>query len=163
MELWDAYDRDFNKIENLVLKRGEKIPDGIYHLVCDIIVRHKDGEYLLMQRDSRKHFGGMWEATAGGSALMGETPTECAKRELFEETGISADNLSEVGRVVSDEHKSLYVEFLCETDCKKDSVVLQEGETSAYKWVSRDGLLSMKKTKLVTERMQSFVDELKNG
>lgn len=163
MELWDAYDRNLNKIDNLILIRGEKIPDGVFHLVCDIIVRHTDGEYLLMQRDERKHFGGMWEATAGGSALKGETPLECAKRELFEETGICSEKLEEVGRVISDEHKSYYVEFLCETDCDKNSVVLQEGETSAFKWVSKDDLLNMKKSQLVTERMQNFVDELKNG
>ncbi|MBE6835714.1 MAG: NUDIX hydrolase [Ruminococcaceae bacterium] len=163
MELWDAYDRNLNKIDNLILIRGEKIPDGVFHLVCDIIVRHKDGEYLLMQRDERKHFGGMWEATAGGSALKGETPLECAKRELFEETGICSEKLKEVGRVISDEHKSYYVEFLCETDCDKNSVVLQEGETSAFKWVGKDELLNMKKSQLVTERMQNFVDELKNG
>lgn len=161
MERWDAYDKNFNKIDGLTLTRGVEIPDGVYHLVCDIIVRHRDGEYLLMQRDSRKHFGGMWEATAGGSAFLGESPLECAKRELFEETGISSEKLIEVGRVVSDEHRSLYVEFLCETDCDKDSVVLQEGETSDYKWVSRDELVNMKMSQLVTQRMQCFVDELK--
>jgi 8-oxo-dGTP pyrophosphatase MutT (NUDIX family) len=160
MELWDAYDSNFNKIKGVTLKRGETIPKGLYHLVCDIIVRHTDGEYLLMQRDIHKHFGGMWEATAGGSALKGETPFDCAKRELFEETGISSDKLKEVGRVVSDENKSVYVEFFCETDCDKSSVVLQEGETSDYKWVSRDELVNMKKSQLVTQRMQRFIEEL---
>ena len=54
------------------------IPDGFYHLVCEIIVKHTDGTYLLMQRDLNKHYGGMWEATAGGSAVAGENPLECA-------------------------------------------------------------------------------------
>ena len=68
MEIWDAYDKDFNKISNMTLIREEPIPDGLFHLVSDIIVKHNDGSYLLMQRDKRKHFGGMWEATASGSA-----------------------------------------------------------------------------------------------
>lgn len=71
-ELWDAYDKNFNKIENTTLVRGENIPDGIYHLVSEVIVKHTDGSYLLMQRDFRKHHGGEWEVTAGGSALQGE-------------------------------------------------------------------------------------------
>ncbi|MBQ4256759.1 MAG: NUDIX hydrolase, partial [Oscillospiraceae bacterium] len=71
MELWDAYNKSFEKIEGVTLVRGENIPDGVYHLVSDVIVRHIDGTYLLMQRDIRKPFGGMWEATAGGSALKG--------------------------------------------------------------------------------------------
>lgn len=160
MEHWDAYDEHFMPIEGIILTRGEKIADGIYHLVCDIIVRHTDGEYLIMQRDARKHYGGMWEATAGGSALAGETPLQCAARELFEETGIRADALTEVGRVLDDECHSAYVEYLCITNCDKYAVVLQEGETSDYRWVSKDTLLRMKKDELVTERMQLFIEDL---
>ena len=158
MELWDAYDKDFRKIQGITLIRGEAIPEGIFHLVCDVIVRHADGSYLLMQRDKRKHFGGMWEATAGGSAIQNESPLECAARELQEETGITSDYLVEVGRVRS--RDTIYVEYLCVTDCKKDSVTLQEGETSAYKWVSRMELVSMKRDELVTDRMHQFIDEL---
>lgn len=58
-ELWDAYDNTFHKIESMTLLRGAPLPDGIYHLVCDIIVKHIDGSYLLMQRDYRKPYGGM--------------------------------------------------------------------------------------------------------
>lgn len=158
MELWDAYDGDFNKIDGVTLVRGGPIPKGMHHLVCDVIVRHADGEYLLMQRDKRKHYGGMWEATAGGSALAGESPLECAHRELLEETGIDAAYLTQLGTVTTDDR--IYVEFLCVTDCNKRAVTLQEGETSAYRWVSRDELASMKKSELVTERMQKFIDEL---
>ena len=39
-ELWDAYDNEFNKIKDVTLVRGEPIPNKIYHLVCEIIVKH---------------------------------------------------------------------------------------------------------------------------
>ena len=158
METWDAYNKDFQKIPHVSLIRGESIPEGLFHLVCDILVRHTDGSYLLMQRDKRKHFGGMWEATAGGSALQNESPLECAARELREETGIIPDSLTEVGRVRS--HDTIYIEFLCVTNGPKDRITLQEGETIAYQWVSKSELLSMKKSELVTERMQTFIDDL---
>lgn len=162
MELWDAYDRNFHHISNVTLIRGEAIPDGLFHLVCEIIVRHTDGDYLLMQRDRRKHFGGMWEATAGGSALQGEAPIDCAIRELYEETGIVAKKLTEVGRVIDEKKHSLYVEFLCVTDFPKDSIILQNGETSDYKWVSKDELVAMTRSELVTKRMQRFIKELQS-
>ena len=160
-ELWDAYNRDFEKVSGVTLVRGDKIQSGLFHLVCDIIVRHKDGEYLLMQRDFYKHFGGMWEATAGGSALKGESAPECARRELKEETGIEEAALQEIGRVVKEENQSIYVEFLCETECDKRAIKLQKGETVDFKWVSAKELREMKKAELVTERMQKFIDELK--
>lgn len=161
MELWDAYDSSLIKIENVTLVRGETIPKDMFHLVCDILVKHTDGTFLLMKRDPQKHFGGMWEATAGGSALVGETPLQCAVRELREETGIFSTDLVEVGREVSNRTHSVYVEFLCITDWKKDKISLQKGETVDYKWVSKKELLAMNKDELVTERMQKYIDELK--
>lgn len=158
MELWDAYDSSFTKIQGLTLVRGETIPVGIYHLVCDILVKHIDGTYLLMKRDFRKHFGGMWEATAGGSALIGENSFQCAIRELTEETGIISNELVELGIHIS--HDTIYVEFLCVTDWDKENITIQEGETIAFRWVSSNELRSMKKDKLVTERMQKFLKEL---
>lgn len=160
MELWDAYDEGLNKIDGSVLVRGEQIPNECFHLVCEIIVKHKDGSYLIMQRDKRKHLGGMWEATAGGSALQGENPLSCACRELREETGIVSDNLVEIGRVLHHEHKSFYVEYLCITDVDKDSIVLQEGETSDYKWITADELRKMSKDELATQRIFNFIEEL---
>ncbi len=160
MELWDAYDAHLNVIAGQVLVRGEKIPKGVYHLVSEVIVRHQDGTYLLTQRDERKNFGGMWEATAGGSALQGESPLECVKRELREETGILTDEFIEVGRVLHQRHQTYYVNYLCHTDVDKDSIVLQEGETSAYKWVTAEELRQMSREELATQRIQNFIEEL---
>jgi 8-oxo-dGTP pyrophosphatase MutT (NUDIX family) len=157
MELWDAYDSKLNKIDGVTLVRGEQIPDGYFHLCSEIIVRHTDGNYLIMQRDMRKHLGGMWEATAGGSALQGEDPLACAKRELQEETGITSDKLVEIGRVLHYAHKTYYVDYLCVTDVDKNSVVLQDGETSAFKWVTAKELRGMSRDELATMRLLNFI------
>ena len=88
-EIWDAYLPN-GTLAGCNLVRGEPIPNGLYHLVGEILVRHADSDYLLMQRDPRKpNYGGFFEATAGGSALKGEDAYCCARRELQEETGIN--------------------------------------------------------------------------
>ena len=134
VEIWDAYYAD-GTLAGRDLIRGEQMPKGLYHLVSEILVRHTDGDYLLMQRDPRKpNYGGYFEATAGGSALKGEDAYCCARRELREETGIDAGTLTNIGRFVS--HDTIYENFLCVTDCDKNSVKLQEGETVSYKWIS---------------------------
>lgn len=53
MELWDAYYAD-SSLAGVDLVRGESIEDGLYHVVSDIFVMHKDGSILLMQRETRK-------------------------------------------------------------------------------------------------------------
>lgn len=159
-EIWDAYDNTFSKIKNATLVRGEPIPNSMYHLVSEVIVKHIDGTYLIMQRDFEKHYGGMWELTAGGSALLGETPLECAVRELREETGIETSAIKEIGRVVHDVHQSLYVEYLCVTDWDKNAVTLQEGETINYRWVDKKSLLEMSQDELLSSRAMKFIKEL---
>lgn len=162
MELWDAYNADYEKIEGAVLVRGEDdtFPEGMYHLVCEVLVRHVDGTYLLMKRDPTKPlFPNAWEATAGGSALQGETDVEGALRELREETGIVADKLKFLDKSLGTH--CWHVRFLCITDCDKNSITLQEGETSDFKWVSADEVLAMTESELVGWQMKKFISSPK--
>ena len=144
-EIWDLYDREGKRTgETSERYYGsyKDIPDGRYHLVVDLLVIHNDGTYLLTKRSDEKDVNpGLWEASAGGSALSGEEPLEAAKRELFEETGIVADSLELVGVSFKDSSHGLYYSYLAKVSCEKDSIVLQEGETTEYKWVDREGLL----------------------
>lgn len=159
MEIWDAYFQD-GTFAGCTLVRGEAIHEGLYHLVCEILVRHADGDYLLMQRDLRKQgYPGYWEATAGGSALQGEDAMTCARRELREETGIAEGDFTEIGRFVS--RDTIYQQYLCVTDGDKAAVTLQEGETIAYRWVTEaefaafvnsDGMIDTQR-----ERYQPFL------
>ena len=143
MELWDAYDRDGNRLGR-DLTRGEPVPDGQYHMVCTVIVRHTDGDYLLMKRHPNKpSYPNVYEPGAGGAAQKGEDAFRCIRRELQEETGITCDRFTLMGRTVSDSAHCLLYSFCCTTDCAKDRILLQEGETSGYRWVSEDVLHSM--------------------
>ena len=156
MELWDAYNSNYEKIEGMTLVRDEEIPQGVYHLVCEILVRHVDGTYLLMKRDPTKPlYPNMWEATAGGSALQGETAEQGAMRELREETGIVADKLEFLEKTLA--QTCWYVKFLCVTDCDKNSIKLQKGETCDYKWVTVEEALAMSDSELVGWHMRKFI------
>lgn len=48
MEIWDGYCRDGSPA-GVELVRGEPVPEGLYHLVCEIIVEHRDSSILAMQ------------------------------------------------------------------------------------------------------------------
>ena len=112
-----------------------------------------------MQRDLRKHHGGEWEVTAGGSALQGENGLEAAISELKEETGLNADKMKEITRVVHDGHHSLYIIYLCVSDFDKNSVVLQEGETIDYKWVDKETFEKIDENELAARRTLEAIRE----
>ena len=159
-EIWDLYDHDGNRTgEKFVRGFGnfKNIREGRYHLIVDLLVLHTDGTYLLTKRsDVKDVYPGYWEASAGGSALSGEEPLDAATRELYEETGLKADSLELTGISYSDKSVS----------GDKDRIVLQEGETTDYKWVDREGLLeyvdSDKAMTAHNNRYASYINALRN-
>lgn len=155
MEYWDAYTKDFKKIEGVTLIRGEAIPQGMFHLVCNIIVEHIDGSFLLMQRDFNKHHGGIFELTAGGSAFQGEDPLTCAKRELKEETGIE-DNLILLNQGGNEKVQTYYFNYLCLTSISKDQVKLQEGETISFVWLKYKDILLHQEEYLIPNGIKNY-------
>ena len=143
MELWDAYTRNGVKTGG-VLVRGQRMWPGIYHLVCEVLVRHIDGSYLCMIRSREKPNYPLYpECTAGGSALMGDSPLDCIRRELREETGIEWDDFEEVNVTVRECYATIFYSYLCTVDWPKDQITLQEGETEAYRWLSEEEFIEL--------------------
>lgn len=138
MEQWNAYTKDGERT-NIILARGMPIPRGLYHIVCETLVRHTDGDFLCMLRAKEKAtFAGYYEATAGGSALLDETPEQCISRELREETGLTCTEFIPIAFHRYEDGQSLFYSYVCQVNCDKDSVVLQEGETEKYQWMNED-------------------------
>lgn len=97
MEKWDLYTKHREKVEKEHI-RGEKIPEGFYHLVVHVWIRNCKGEYLISQRSaSRPTFPLMWECV-GGSVLMGESSIDGALREVKEEVGLDLE--PETGKIL---------------------------------------------------------------
>jgi ADP-ribose pyrophosphatase len=125
MEVWDAYYEDGSPA-GCDLVRGQVIPEGLFHIVSNIVVKHTDGDFLLMQRDYGKRiYPGMYEASVTGGAIKGESAEECALRELKEETGIDGKNLQFLYICTDRVSHVLFNIFLCTVDCKKEDVILQ--------------------------------------
>ncbi len=165
MELWDAYKAD-GTLAGFDLIRGEKIPMGCFHMVCEAVIQHVDGDYLLMQRSlSKEVYPGAWEIGAGGSALKGESKLEAVLREVREETGIDTGKLEELYQLVQERQQAIYYGYLLKTDYAKDDIKLQEGETIDYKWLTKKEFIEFfdtnQATPTLTERLRDFVDSIR--
>ena len=158
MELWDAYYPD-GTLSGETLVRGQPIPPEYRIGVSEVLVMHTDGTILLMQRDWRKPFHpGLWESSAGGAVLRGESFEDGARRELLEETGLTADSLEYLYTDVTP--KSIYKGYLAVTSADKDSVTLQEGETIACRWVNRGEFLEALRSGACVSNFRGQLDEL---
>lgn len=165
MEIWDGYYED-ETLAGVDLIRGQAIPEGLLHIVSNILVCHEDGDYLLMQRDFKKEtYPGLYEASAGGSVLKGETPLQGAMRELEEETGIQADSLTQIYRKINGKRNAIHYGYLCWVKGDKNRIRLQEGETVSYRWLSQEEFLkfadSQEFVPCVRERLSEYLESIK--
>lgn len=144
MEIWDVYDE--NRIPlGKTIARGDRMKKGEYHLVVFVWVFNSRGQLLLTKRSPEKRsFPNKWDPT-GGAVQAGENSLQAVQRELFEETGIRAEQ-SEF--IWIDTYRRAGKNDICDVyflrrDVSLDELVMQEGETCGAMWVSRQELERM--------------------
>lgn len=90
MEKWDLFDEKRQPL-NRTHNRKDIMISGENHIVVDIWTVNMENEILVtLRHPDKKEYPNFWENT-GGSVLAGETSKAGAIRELFEETGIIAN------------------------------------------------------------------------
>jgi mutator protein MutT len=103
-----------------------------------VVVLNDEGKILFLKReDSAPSFPGAWGFPGGGSD-EGETKEECARREMYEETGLKANNLTYIDES-RNKNKSIYffkcVDFSGQVDTKN-----VQKEHTDFKWVDPSDL-----------------------
>ena len=127
MELWDLYDQNCKPLGKTHI-RGEKIPAGEYHIVVDIVSVNQKNQLLITKRHPHKKFGNQWETT-GGSAVAGENPVKAAQRELYEETGLKANEneLLYCGTLVRYSSRCIHIFYLYKGDFSAEDFAVPTG------------------------------------
>ena len=141
MEFNDIYDKDRN-LTGRIHKRGTPWRRGEYGLVVCVWVYDGRGNVLMTRRAPEKTYAGTWE-NSGGGAQAGETSRQAIARELFEETGIRAQE-DEFELISSDCDRSAFYDFYClKRQTPLEEIVLLPGETDDVKWVTLEEVHEM--------------------
>lgn len=141
MEYWDLYDKDRKPLGRTHL-RGDGFGEGEYYVCCEIWVLNSEGKLLTTKRHPDKKAGNLWEFVGGGT-LAGENTKQSAVRELFEETGIKAEE-DRLILLATNASKNYFQDiYLLKADFPIGSVVLQPDEAIDAKWSSFEDINKM--------------------
>ena len=144
MEFNDVYDKNRN-LTGRIHRRGTRWRTGEYGLVVCVWVYDGKGNLLLTRRAPEKSFAGTWE-NSGGAVKAGETSRQAVARELFEETGIRAEE-SEFELFSSGRDRKTHYDFYCiRRETPLEEIVLLPGETDAVQWASMEQVRQMVKS-----------------
>lgn len=135
MELWDLVDENRVPLGRTHV-RGTAFAPGEYHVVVSILTVNDAGQLLLtLRHPAKKDYANLWENTAG-SVLAGEDSLSGAIRELREETGICAA-AEELTLLRTQRGRTAFVDsYVVRKSPAIAELTMQEGETSAAKWVT---------------------------
>ena len=161
MEKFDLYDINRNKL-NMIVNRGDKIPQGAYRLVVHLVIFNSKGEMLIQKRHpNKKNWPSMWDISVGGCVSSGETSLEAIIRESKEEIGL--DLSKELYRPIftfnfNEGFDDIYV---LNKDLDISELRLQTDEVVNVKWASIDEIIKMIKNGKFIVYHESFLQLLK--
>lgn len=139
-EEWDLYDEN-RVLQPISMKRGESVPEGLYHLVTEVWVISGD-KILLTRRHPNKHYGGCYECT-GGSVIKGENSLQGAVRELQEEIGLPV-NQEELTLVAKTKRGNYFIDtYILKKDINIEDLELLDCEVIGAIQVDYPTLLEM--------------------
>jgi len=121
--------------------------DGDWHRAAHIWIIAPDGRFLLQRRSLRKENNpGLWDVSAAGHLSAGESASEAAVRETFEELGLQLDardlEFITTLRQSSTLNNNTYFDnefheiFIVRRDVDVESLSLDQEEVAEVKWVS---------------------------
>ena len=147
MDFNDIYDGQ-RRLTGRLHRRGERWKKGEYGLVVCVWVYDGQGKLLLTRRAPEKTFAGTWE-NSGGAAKAGETSLQAIRRELFEETGIRAEE-SEFELLGSGrDHNSFFDYYCLHRQIPLEQIVLLPGETDDVQWATFEQVHDMIRRKQI--------------
>lgn len=134
MEYNDIYDKE-RRLTGRTHIRGTRWKPGEYGLVVCVWVYDGEGKLLLTRRAEGKSFPGTWE-NSGGAVLAGESSRAAIVRELFEETGIRAEE-DEFELLDSGCDGTFHYDYYCiKKSVPLSEIVLLPGETDDVQWAT---------------------------
>ena len=143
MEKWDLYDSHGNKTDRTIM-RGEPVPEGYYYMAIHVCLFNSEGQMLIQKRtDTKRAWPGVWDLTAGGGSVSGDSSQSAVARELYEELGIDMSFEGERPFITVHFTQGFDDIYVVEREVDLATLRLQPEEVSDVRWASEAEILSM--------------------
>lgn len=164
-EYIDEYNLDKVRTGRIVDREDKSQLKGYYQVV-QVIIFNAAGEILLQQRqtdtDKKDYWAGLWDLSACGCSLAGESSRMAAIREVKEELGIdlSQELKDAFPDLTTSFHQGFTDIFIVNKDVDLLDVHVQKEEVKAVRYGSREEILQLMEYGLFVPYMKSWIEFL---
>ena len=143
MEAWDLDTTDRVNTGQTML-RGDRVPEGLFHLQVHVCIFNSRGEMLIQQRQvTKRWYAGLWDYSVGGSAVAGDTSLAAAERETLEELGLRVSLAGRRPAVTRWYGAMIDDYYILPLDADLSGLTLQKEEVQAVRWAAREDILAL--------------------
>ena len=164
VEWWDLYDEE-DRLTGLTMRRGDPVPDGLYHLAVHVWIKNSEGKYLISQRAATRMSDPLLFECVGGSVVKGEESLPAAIREAEEEVGAHLNpDLGKVlcrikrRRVNGDRYNDILDVWIFPCDHVDFSDATTD-EVNGIRWLTREEIIRLKDEGKTVPGIWYFFDE----
>lgn len=142
MEYLRVFDKDGNYI-NKIIKRYSPLLIGEYIRCVNIIIKHKNGNFLAQKRSKNRRIKPSTWAETTGTVIEDESTIDCAIRELKEELGLSVDKnkLEFIGRFF--QKNTIQYVYLIEIENNINEFQIEKEEIDEIEFISKDKFIEI--------------------
>lgn len=160
MELWDLYDKH-RKLTNETMTRGEKMKRDTYHLVIHAAIFNSNNQMLIQKRQHDKAGApNMWDISAGGSVMAGETSQDGAMREIKEELGLDIDLHNQLPHLSITFERGYDDIYIVNREADITALNVPNDEVSDAKWAAIEEIYDMIDDKTFVSYRKSLIQLL---
>lgn len=141
MELWNVYDK-YRHLTEKTHERGIPMEKGDFHMVVHVWIVNDKGEILIQRRQPwKKGWPNMWDCSAAGAAVLGDSSKAAVVREVKEELGIDLDT-SKAQLIFTIKTERVFNDtWLVRQNVNIKDIKLQYEEVADAKWSSEAEIL----------------------
>lgn len=143
-EYMDLYDQFRHQLTGQTILRGNQLKPDTYHLVAHVCLFNQEGQMLIQQRKAdKKLWPGLYDFSAAGAVVKGETTNLAAQREVKEELNLDID-LTKVRPQLSMTFPFGFDDIYCvQSDFTLSDMTIDEAEVASIKFADKTEIIAM--------------------
>ena len=162
MEILDVYDKYKNLTGKKILKNQyNDLEKGEYILFTYVAIFNNENEMLIQKRqDSLDRHPNLWDISASGHVISGETSDEAMERKLLEELGHEHKFLEDMPYLTVNNYKSFGDVYIINDNIDINNLKLDYSRVQNVTWASKEEILQLIEEEKFIPYTEGFIELL---
>lgn len=162
MEILDVYDKYKTLTGKKILKgQYNELLQGEYTLLTYVAIFNSENEMLIQKRQAElDRHPNLWDISASGHVISGETSDEAIERKLYEELGHKHEFVEDLAYFTINNNNSFGDVYIINDDIDINDLRLDYKKVQNVTWATKDEILQLIEEEKFIPYTEGFIELL---